>query len=190
VELMQGNMPLPAVQMLLGHSTPNLTSAYASFSEEDIREMTRYFMERESARKTSARNAFFGKITTIRHGDIQCLVEMATVGGHTITTMITNDSLQLLGLRKGMLATAEVKAPWVILHKGSGEPPCSAENRCKGVIVRRTCGKVNTEYVVRLADDTELCSIAGTSVNRLPDFEEGDEVWAFFNCFSVVLHVG
>jgi molybdate transport system regulatory protein len=36
VELMQKNMPLPAVQMLLGHSTPNLTSSYVSYSEDDI----------------------------------------------------------------------------------------------------------------------------------------------------------
>jgi molybdate transport system regulatory protein len=36
VELMQKNMPLPAVQMLLGHSTPNLTSSYLSYSEDDI----------------------------------------------------------------------------------------------------------------------------------------------------------
>jgi len=190
VELMQGNMPLPAVQMLLGHSTPNLTSAYVSFSEDDLRELTRFFMERESSRKTSARNAFFGKIATIRSGDIQSLVELATVGGHAITTMITNDSLRSLGLREGMLATAEVKAPWVILHKGAGKPTSSAENRCKGVIVRRTSGEVNTEYVIRLADGTELCSIAGTPNDQFPDFAEGEEVWAIFNCFSVVLHVG
>ena len=43
VELMQSNMPLPAVQMLLGHSTPNLTSAYVSFSEDDIHNVTRYY---------------------------------------------------------------------------------------------------------------------------------------------------
>ena len=190
VELMQGNMPLPAVQRLLGHSTPNLTSAYVSFSEEDIGAMTRFYMERESSRKTSARNAFFGKIEAIRRGDIQSLVKLATPAGHSITTMITNDSLHSLGLQEGMLATAEVKAPWVILQKGGKEPACSAENRCKGVISRRIKGEINAEYVVSLADGTELCAIAGTSGHRPPDFAEGDAVWALFNCFSVVLHVG
>jgi len=34
VELMQGNMPLPAVQMMLGHSSPNLTSDEVRFGEE------------------------------------------------------------------------------------------------------------------------------------------------------------
>jgi molybdate transport system regulatory protein len=190
VELMQGNMPLPAVQMLLGHSTPNLTSAYVTFSEEEVREMTRFFVARETSRKTSARNAFFGKIKTIRRGDIQSRVELLTPAGHTVTTVITNDSLQALGLRKGMLATAEVKAPWVTLQKGGEEPLCSAENRYRGSIIRRNRGAISTEYVVRLADGTELCAIAGTPGNPPPDFTEGEEVWALFNCFSVVLHVG
>jgi molybdate transport system regulatory protein len=190
VELMQGNLPLPAVQRLLGHSTPNLTSAYVSFSEEEVREMTRFFMERESTRKTSARNAFFGKIESIRRGDIQSQVELTTLAGHTITTVITNDSLQALGLRKGGLATAEVKAPWIILHKGEEEPACSAENRRKGIIARKSKGRISTEYVVRLADGTELCSIITAAGSQRLDLQEGDVVWAFFNCFSVVLHVG
>lgn len=101
VELMQSNMPLPAVQMLLGHSTPNLTSAYVSFSEDDIQQVTRIFMEKESQRKTSARNTFFGKIQAIHRGDIQALVELLTIDGHTIATVITNGSLQRLGLKVG-----------------------------------------------------------------------------------------
>ncbi|MFO7685928.1 MAG: hypothetical protein R6V60_07530 [Desulfobacterales bacterium] len=61
VELMHSNMPLPAVQMLLGHSTPNLTSSYVSFSEDDIQQVTRLFIEKESALKTRARNSFLAK---------------------------------------------------------------------------------------------------------------------------------
>jgi len=189
VELMQGNMPLPAVQMLLGHSTPKLTSAYVSFSAEDTRELTRLYLERESMRKTSARNAFFGKIATIRQGDIQSRVELTTPGGHIVTAIITNESLGTLCLRKDRLAIAEVKAPWVTLHKGGKEPVCSAENRYRGLVVRRTSGEINTEYVVRLADGTELCAIAGTPDSRSSDFMEGDAIWALFNCCAVVLHL-
>jgi molybdate transport system regulatory protein len=190
VELMQGNLPLPAVQKVLGHATPNLASAYVTFSEEEIREMTRSFMAREAARKTSARNVFFGKIETIRRGDIQSLVQLITPTGHAITAMITNNSLQTLGLREGMLATAEVKAPWVILEQNAEEPCCSAENRCRGVIAQRVVGEINTEYLVRLADGAELCSIVGAPGNRPPAFAEGETVWALFNCFSVVLYCG
>jgi molybdate transport system regulatory protein len=188
-ELMQGNMPLPAVQMMLGHSTPNLTSAYVSFSEKDIQEALRLFLERESSRKTSARNAFFGKIQRIQHGDIQVCVKLTTMSGNTITTVITRDSMKNLALREGRLVTAEVKAPWVILEQADQKPMCSAENTLHGEIIRINKGAVNTEYAVRIADGTEICALASTESSRELGFDIGDCVWALFNCYAVVLHV-
>jgi len=41
VELMQNNLPLTAVQKMLGHSTPHLTSAHVSFSADDIQQVTK-----------------------------------------------------------------------------------------------------------------------------------------------------
>lgn len=189
VELMQASLPLPAVQKLLGHSTPNLTSSYVAFSEEEIGEVTRLYMEREATRKTSARNSFFGKIQRIVKGDIQTLVELVTVGGHAITTVITNDSLALLGLKKGRLVTAEVKAPWVIVQKGEGDPQCSAENRLEGTIARITRGRVNTEVATRLDDATEVCAVVTTTRGRRLGLVEGDRVRVLFNAYTVVLHV-
>jgi molybdate transport system regulatory protein len=189
IELLQGNMPLPAVQSMLGHSTPSLTTAHVSFSEDDIRQVTKFFMEKESFRRTSARNSFFGKITALRQGDIQTLVELTTHAGQAITTVITNDSLERLGLKKGKLITAEVKAPWVILQKQVKEPASTAENRFPGVVARVNTGRVNTEYVVRMADGTELCSVATTKGGGRLGLREGDAVWAVFNGFAAVLHV-
>ncbi len=48
---------------------------------------------------------------------------------------------------------------------------------------------VNTEYAVRISDGTELCALMSTEGGRGLGFKKGDRVWAFFNCFSVVLHV-
>jgi molybdate transport system regulatory protein len=189
VELMQANMPLPAVQMMLGHSTLNRTSSYVSFSTDEIQQVTRFFMERESSRKTSARNSFFGKIREIRRGDIQALVKLTTIGGHSVTTVITNHSLDLLGLKPGRLVTAEVKAPWVSLQKGLEEPACSAENRFNGVVTRITGGSVNTEYAVRISDGTELSAVISTESSQRLAVDTGDPVWVMFNCFAVVLRV-
>ncbi|MGO9951846.1 MAG: TOBE domain-containing protein [Dissulfurispiraceae bacterium] len=188
-ELMQGNVPLPAVQKMLGHSTPNLTSSYISFSEDEIRQVTRYFMEKESSRKTSARNFFFGKIKAIKRGDIQSQVELVTVEGYQITTIITNDSMGRLGLTVGKLITAEVKAPWVSLQKGDTEPESSADNRFKGIIEQISSGAVNTEYVVRISDRIELCSVVSTGSSQPLDLRKGDTIWVLFNCYSVVLHI-
>jgi molybdate transport system regulatory protein len=188
VELMQSNVPLPVVQKIMGHGTPNLASALVSYSEEDLQQVARFFFERESSRKTSARNAFFGKIAAIQKGDIQSQVDLVTVGGDRVTTVITNESLLRLGFKKGTLITAEVKAPQVILERTEAEPRCSAENRFRGSIARINRGRITTEYVIRIADGTSICSLVSSAVSRRLDLRENDPVWAVFNCFSVVLH--
>lgn len=187
VELMQNNIPLPAVQAILGHSTPNLTSAYVSFSEDDIQQVTRIFMDKESGRKTSARNSFFGKIQTLRKGDIQTRIELLTMGGHRLSTIITNDSVQRLGLKTGKLITAEVKAPWVMLQKSDNAIRCSADNMFKGIVERIITGKINAEYIVQISDGTKICSIVTTESCRRLALGVGDTVWVLFNSFSVVL---
>ncbi|MFO7751704.1 MAG: TOBE domain-containing protein [Desulfobacteraceae bacterium] len=188
VELMQGSLPLPVVQMLMGHSTPELTSSYVSFSEEEIQQVAGAFMEREAGRKTSARNAFFGKIDVIERGDIQTRVELITLSGHRITTVVTNGSLELLGLHPGGLITAEIKAPWVILQTEGAGSQGSAENRLEGIVEKMDCGSVNTEIVVGLSDGTVVCAVVSTQSCRRMGLQTGIRVWALFNAYAVVLH--
>lgn len=189
VELMQSNMPISVIQNILGRLSSNLTTSYVSFSDEDIVQITKFFVEKESGRKTSARNTFFGKISSIQQGDIQSKVELITIGDNLISTVITNDSLAHLGLKPGAMIKAEVKAPWVILQKRDEEPECSAENRFHGTVSRVTKGKVTTEYLVRVSDEIELCSIVTSESGRQLGLRENDPVWATFNSFSVVLHI-
>jgi len=173
---------------MLGHSTPNLTASYVAFSDEELQQASRFFIEKESLRKTSARNIFFGKIRTIQPGDIQSKIVMITIAGTAVTAVITNDSLARLDLGIGSLITAEVKAPWVILQKEKDEPDCTAENRFHGTISRMTSGEIMTEYVVRLADGTEMCSVVTRESAKRLGLRKGEPIWVVFNCFSVVLH--
>jgi molybdate transport system regulatory protein len=189
VELMQDNMPLPVVQRILGHSTPNLTASLIAFSEEDIHQVAKHFIERESRRKTSARNTFFGKISHIRKGDIQSQVELVTVAGDVVTTVITNNSLKRMGLKTGSLVTAEVKAPWVVLQKARTKPLCTAENMFRGAVAKILRGKLTTEFIVRIGDGTELCSLVTEESRRKLDIRQGEDVWIMFNSFAVILHV-
>ncbi|MBA3035641.1 MAG: tyrosine-type recombinase/integrase [Desulfobacterium sp.] len=188
VELMQSNMPLSVVQKVLGKLSPKLTASYIAFSDKDTQQITKFFLDKESGRKTSARNIFFGKICRIQKGDIQSIIELITIGNKLISTVITNDSLARLGLKTGTMIKAEVKAPWVILQKRDEEPECSAENIFRGTISRVTKGKVTTEYVIRVSDKIELCSIVTSQSSSQLNLKENDPVWAIFNSFSVVLH--
>jgi molybdate transport system regulatory protein len=128
-------------------------------------------------------------VQKIQKGDIQARICLATISGYFVNTVITIDSLERLGLQKGSMAAAEVKAPWVILQKSEVEPVCSAENRFSGIVSRITRGAINTEYVVRIPDGTFLCAIVSETGDHHLNLCEGDPVWAFFSSFAVVLHV-
>jgi molybdate transport system regulatory protein len=189
VELLQNNMPLPVVQKILGHSTPNLAASYVEFSADEMREVARYFVDKESRRKTSARNAFFGKIDRVHKGDLQAVVEIISVGGYRVDSVITNHSLARLGLKRGALVMAEIKAPWVMLYKGEEEPKSTAENIFRGTVRRITGGEIMTEVVVRISDGTELCSVITEGSKKRLDIQKDDVLWVAFNAFAVVLHV-
>ncbi|WP_321283934.1 TOBE domain-containing protein [uncultured Vibrio sp.] len=188
VELMQSNMPLPAVQQLLGHASPNLTTAHVTYSAEELQRVTRIFLERESSRSSSARNTFYGKIATIKRGDIQAQVSLVTPAGQRITTLITLESLDRLSLQVGRLVTAEIKAPWVMVQPGDSLVNCSAENRFLGTVIRIRQGKVVSEFVVRLEGGGEICALVSAEGRRTLVCQEGDVAWVFFNCFAVILH--
>ncbi len=189
VELMRDNVPLPVVQHILGHSTPNLTASFVTFSDEDIHQVERHFIERESQRKTSARNTFFGKIASIRKGDIQSQVELVSLSGTAITTVITNNSLKRMGLKRGSLITAEVKAPWVILQKALSEPICSIENIFRGTVTQINRGILTAELIVGIQDGTEVCSLITEKSCCKLDINQGDDVWVMFNSFALILHL-
>lgn len=189
VELMRSNMPLPVIQKILGHSTPSLAASYVEFSETEVSHVAKYFADRENKRKTSARNAFFGKIARIRPGDIQALVEVVSLSGNIITSIITTDSLTRIGLKPDMLVTAEVKAPWIQLCKARKAPSCSADNLFQGTVCRLTKNHTTAEVVVRLSDGTELCAIITERIRRQLDIQDQDLLWVFFDAFAVVLHV-
>ncbi|WP_244148862.1 TOBE domain-containing protein [Desulfonatronum thioautotrophicum] len=188
VELLRGNLPLPVVQRLLGHSTPNLTAAHLEVSEEDVHHAARQYVDRESSRRTSARNIFFGKIVEMNKGDIQSEVILQTLGDLRITSVITNTSLKRMRLKIGTFATAEIKAPWVLIAGSVDAAENSAENRLPGVVMAVNAGKVNVEVLVRLSEGTEICAVVtATGFHRLK-LKVNDPVWTLFGAYSVILN--
>ncbi len=189
VELLRNNMPLPAVQRLLGHSSPNLTASRIAFSAEDMQEVTRMYMERESGCRTSARNSFFGKVLHLARDDVQTLVELGTADGDTVAALITNTSSARMGLKPGRLVTAEIKSPWLTLER-CDRPGCSsAENQREGLIARVVAGAINSECAVRLPDGTELCAVLSSEGFKRLGLSEGDPVRVLFGAYAVILHL-
>ena len=189
VELLRANLPLPAIEKLLGHSSSSSASALLEFSDDDIHHILRSHMDREKNRRTSARNIFFGKIIEIIRGDIQSEAVLLTLGGISISSIITNGSLKKLRLRKGSLVTAEIKAPTVLIAGAEGAADISAENRVQGVVLEINSGRVNTEVIMTLEEGTQLCAIITTASHKRMNLRAGDQAWALFGAYSVVLNI-
>ncbi|MBU1193612.1 MAG: TOBE domain-containing protein [Proteobacteria bacterium] len=189
IELLKSGVPLPAVQTILGHSNPGLTSSFVNYSKEEIAVIAKKFMEKESGRKTSARNSFFGKITHILKGSIQSKIDIITDENYKIQSVITNESLERMGLARGSLVSAEVKAPMVFVACSNSDFQTSADNAFRGTIKKISRGTISWELVITISDSTDICSIISSGQNFLSSLKKGDEVFIFFNCFSVILHM-
>ncbi|RKE38484.1 molybdopterin-binding protein [Paraburkholderia sp. BL23I1N1] len=64
---------------------------------------------------TSARNHFVGQIAEIKTGAVSDEITLRTRGGLDIVAIVTNDSVERLGLAAGKSATAIFKASGVIV---------------------------------------------------------------------------
>jgi molybdate transport system regulatory protein len=188
VELLREDVPLPVVQRILGHSTADLTAAFLHLPEDQRRKVERQVLSRET-RRTSARNAFFGRVAQVRKGDIQSVVVVESLGGHAVSSVITNESIKNLGVTEGSFVTAEIKAPWVVLEACAEMPKATATNRFLGVVDLVRTGELTSEVIVSLSDATRLCALITTQSVQELDLVQGQQVWAIFNAFAVVLHV-
>ncbi len=189
VELLREGIPLKIVQSILGLQSMNLTAQYVSFSEDDIKRIVNFYILKETAMKTSARNSFTGKVTGIRQADNLAEVEVTTPSGIKVVSVITQDSYMNLGIKEGLLVTATVKAPWVILVKEDMKLKTSARNRYCGKIVKIHEGQLSAEVVVELADGTKVCSLITDESVRKLKLKTGDGICVLFKAFSVILNV-
>ncbi len=65
--------------------------------------------------KISARNALEGTIKEVHKGATTAHVEIELKGGQIVTSSITNESVDELGLKKGVQAYAVIKASDVMI---------------------------------------------------------------------------
>jgi molybdopterin-binding protein len=65
--------------------------------------------------KMSARNMLKGKVKEVKPGAVNSIVILELPGGEEIVSMITNDSVERLGLATGKPAYAVIKASNVMV---------------------------------------------------------------------------
>ena len=101
--------------------------------------------------RISARNIFEGTISALVDGTVNAEVEVTMPGGDRIVAVVTEGSVNALGLAVGKPVSAYVKAPWVMVLAGTGNVRFSARNQLAGVVDSVNKGAVNSDIGIRLA---------------------------------------
>jgi molybdate transport system regulatory protein len=136
---------------------------------------------------TSARNQWSGVVAQVAKGSVNDDVEITLHSGDRITAIITHESSESLGLKKGAEVIALVKASSVLIGKGRSRLKLSARNQLAGTVTRLTRGAVNSEVVVQLREGyTVAAVITNESASEL-ELAEGQKVWAIFKASSVII---
>src|SRR5579863_4286815 len=143
----------------------------------------------ERPMKISARNILRGTVQSVTKGAVNAEVTLALQGGETMVAIITNGSVDALGLKAGTSAYAVIKASEVMIGKNLENARLSARNILPGRVANFVDGAVNSEVEVRLAGGTSvIASITKASVHAL-DLREGDAVSAVIKASHVLLGV-
>lgn len=139
--------------------------------------------------RTSARNAFAGTVTKLTRGAVNSEVELTLAKGERVVAIITNESVELLGLKIGAKATALIKASWVILGNELEHAKLSTRNVLPGTVHSLREGAVNSEVILRLDGGTLLAAIVTNPSVRSLKLSVGEEAFAAFKASHVIVAV-
>lgn len=137
----------------------------------------------------SARNVFKGKISALVDGSVNAEVELTTPGGDKIVAIVTEGSVNALGLAVGKEVVAYVKAPWVMILTGLDGVKFSARNQLRGTVSALHKGAVNTEVAITLTGGTEVYAVVTNEAVLELGLKIGTEASALIKASHVILGV-
>ena len=139
--------------------------------------------------KISARNVFEGTISALVDGKVNAEVEVTTPGGDRIVAVVTEGSVEALGLAVGKPVIAYVKAPWVMVLAGDGSVKFSARNQLAGVVQSVNKGAVNSDICIELAGGTLVHAVITNEAVLELGLKPGVPACALIKASHVVLGV-
>jgi molybdate transport system regulatory protein len=139
--------------------------------------------------RVSARNVFLGTIASVRKGAVNSEILVRLKGEDAICSVITNESVESLGLKEGKEAYAFFKASSVILGRDLHAARVSARNVLCGKVERVKEGPVSAEVTIRLSGGSTVTAVITEESARKLMFSPGDHACALVKASSVILGV-
>ena len=141
------------------------------------------------AMKTSARNVLRGKISRINTEAVNSEVALEVAEGVEIVAVVTQESLQALGLAPGREAMALIKSSFVVLAPGETPIRTSARNCLAGTVSHREDGAVNSEITLDLKAGKTLTAVITRESADALDLVVGAPALALVKSSHVILAV-
>ncbi len=161
------------------------TELTALFQHHQIEHLTHDL--RSILMKTSARNTFSGTVTAVIPGAVNSEVVLHIQGGDELIAIITNGSVENMGLSVGKTAYALIKSSFVIVSK---EPvTTSARNQLCGTVERVTDGAVNAEIVIKLAGGNLVTAMITEGSTQSLGLEVGDKACAIIKASHIIVGI-
>ena len=139
--------------------------------------------------KISARNQLQGKISTVNSGSVNSEIEITLGSGDKVVAIVTNISVQSLGLAPGKEVLVLVKASSVLVLTNTSGIALSARNVLKGKVSKVLSGPVSAEVTITLPGSANIhATITHEAVDEL-SIKEGIEASAVFKASSVIIGI-
>ncbi len=137
--------------------------------------------------KLSARNVFHCTVLDILPAPVNVEVRLKVSPGVVISSIITNASIDELGLAPRRSVLALVNASSVMLAPGDETPRISARNKIKGCVLARFDGGSDAEVTIGLGEGKTMTSLMTAESADSAGIEVGARVCAIFQSSNVVL---
>lgn len=160
-----------------------------TLSERLVNGDSLYQFLRRIAMKVSARNVFLGTVSGITKGAVNAEVALTLKGGTPVTAVVTNGSIDSLGLAVGKEAYAIIKASSVIIGTDLHDARVSARNIMCGTVVKVIEGPVNTEVDVEIGGGNTVSAVITHESAKNLGIKTGSHACAIFKASSVILGV-
>ena len=141
------------------------------------------------AMKISARNIFSGTVEKIIKGAVNSEVVLLLNGGSRIVAIITNGSVDNLGLKEGLNAYAIIKASSIIIGQELHEAKISTRNILPGIISKLIEGPVSTEVDVEIGGGNVISAVITHGSSEKMSLKEGYHACAAFKASSVIIGI-
>ena len=187
-ELMENGVPATIVQKLLGLQSPVQAIRLKEFQDGEARQIIHAHLRRETLRRSSARNAFAGCISRIQESRNMAQITLTALSGLEVTAIISMESMRGLDLRRGQTATAQVKAPWVVLSPPDSGTSCA--NNFQGTVLFVREGSLEASVRLRLSDGTGMAAMLSLEALHRLGLKEGSPCTVSFSAMAVVLAPG